>query len=311
METIVGARSAAGPSALEMALSPGVTQGAVYGRLPEETSDETSSHSRWDAPTVGEWLAQLGLAMYSHNFVTHQITGDLLETVEKDDLRELGVNLVGHRLLLMREIASLRRKAEGLERGKMLWQADEVVQRGGPIGFFKHYLLCRPCLRGPDHYKLTGRALVLLRPRELRPPPRFLATCTAPSSCRRSVPSVILAQVVVSHDDRECLSCSAPSSITRSIELGNIAGVTASSSRVCCDCLFGCSADEVLIDLNKELGLADVTPLAVRRGSGWHVVQLIQGAIDDLHDFGPGASTASPTPQSMSRVQASAAKLKC
>ena len=161
METLAGAKTpGAGPSAIEMVLTPGVTTGAVYGRLPEETAGDSASHTQWDAPTVGEWLAQLGLAAYSNNFITHQITGDLLENMDKDDLRELGVNLVGHRLLLMREVGALRRKAVGMELGKMLWQAEEVMQRGGPMGSLHYYGTCRPCIRVPDTYKLTGRALV-------------------------------------------------------------------------------------------------------------------------------------------------------
>jgi len=248
-------------------MTAGVSVPTRYGRLPDETPD---SHWQWDAPTVGEWLGRLGLAAYSQNFVTHQVTGDLLERMDKDDLRDLGVGLVGHRLLLLREVATLRRKAETKERSKMLWQSQEVVHRDGPLGWLRHHLACRPCLRGPDSYTLTGRAVV-----------------------------------IVSHEDRHLLSCSAPSSTTRSIELGNIAGVTHQHRSAPFDCCCGCAADDVVIELNREVGLPPVAPLSVRRGTGWQVAQLIESAVEEAEAFHSKVAGdlggMSPLPQAMAR----------
>ena len=78
----------------------------------------------------------------------------------------------------------------------------------------------------------------------------------------------------------------------------HIAGVVtrhASTWFSCCDC--GCTADEVVVDLNRELGLDPVPPLAVRRGGGWQVAQLIQAAADEatkLHSTGKQMQAISP-----------------
>jgi hypothetical protein len=142
-------------------MSLGVRQGAYYGRLPEDPRDGTAApHWNWDAGAVGAWLTELGLGQHSASFVRHQITGDLLEQLEKADLCDLGVDLVGHRLLLLREVAGLRRKAETRERNRVLWQAEEVLHRTGLFGYLTHYLACKPLTSGPDRYTLTSSALV-------------------------------------------------------------------------------------------------------------------------------------------------------
>lgn len=57
---------------------------------------------------VGEWLGGLGLRQYEKAFVENAIDADLLEQLTAEDLRELGVGLLGHRRKLLTAIESLR-----------------------------------------------------------------------------------------------------------------------------------------------------------------------------------------------------------
>jgi hypothetical protein len=64
----------------------------------------------------------------------------------------------------------------------------------------------------------------------------------------------------------------------------------------------------VFIELNHEIGLPPVAPLAVRSGSGEQVAHLIQGAMEAAHGLhglhgGTSAQAAhgSPVPQAMVR----------
>jgi len=258
METLVGGAS----SILSTVMSPGVRTNATYGRLPEDRPVSTAVHLRWDAHAVGEWLIQLGLGEHRDAFVRHKISGDLLECLEKEDLRELGVNLVGNRLLLMREVARLRNVSAGRERGRMIWEAEEVVHRDGVVGYLQHYLLCHGWWRGRGRYTLTGSSLVIFS---------------------------------YSENTRPCLCC-AEASAMRTIELSSIAGVTAHSAiPTCVDC--GLTADTVHIDLNQELGLAPVPPLAVQAGSGGQVAQLILDAVGHT----------APSPQTLVRSASNSA----
>ncbi len=61
---------------------------------------------------VSEWLRGLGLDQYAPAFRENKITPDLLPSLTAEDLKELGVNLVGDRRRLLNAIAALTSAAE-------------------------------------------------------------------------------------------------------------------------------------------------------------------------------------------------------
>jgi hypothetical protein len=56
---------------------------------------------------VGAWLKNLGLGQYEAAFRDNAIDGDLLPSVTTEDLKDLGVTIVGHRRRLLDAIAAL------------------------------------------------------------------------------------------------------------------------------------------------------------------------------------------------------------
>jgi hypothetical protein len=52
-------------------------------------------------------LASLGLAQYAAAFAANDITDSLLPKLTGEDLKDLGVTSIGHRRLLLDEIATL------------------------------------------------------------------------------------------------------------------------------------------------------------------------------------------------------------
>jgi class 3 adenylate cyclase len=57
---------------------------------------------------VASWLRNLGLERYEAAFGENAVDADLLPTLTADDLKDLGVTLVGHRRRLLEAIAALR-----------------------------------------------------------------------------------------------------------------------------------------------------------------------------------------------------------
>jgi hypothetical protein len=57
---------------------------------------------------VAEWLRGLGLEQYATAFRENDIGERVLPSLTADDLKELGVNLIGHRRLMLDGIAALR-----------------------------------------------------------------------------------------------------------------------------------------------------------------------------------------------------------
>ena len=56
---------------------------------------------------LGEWLRRLGLSQYERAFVDNAIDAEVLAKLTVEDLKELGVTLVGHRRKLLDAIAAL------------------------------------------------------------------------------------------------------------------------------------------------------------------------------------------------------------
>jgi class 3 adenylate cyclase len=57
---------------------------------------------------IAAWLHDLGLQQYQQAFSDNAIDASVLRELTADDLRELGVSLVGHRRKLLAAIAALR-----------------------------------------------------------------------------------------------------------------------------------------------------------------------------------------------------------
>jgi hypothetical protein len=56
---------------------------------------------------VAEWLRGLGLEQYEPAFRTNEIDAAVLPNLTAEDLKDLGVSLVGHRRRLLDAIATL------------------------------------------------------------------------------------------------------------------------------------------------------------------------------------------------------------
>ena len=54
---------------------------------------------------VGEWLRSIGLGQYEVAFRDNEIDDDVLWKLTADDLKDLGVTIVGHRRKIMTAIA--------------------------------------------------------------------------------------------------------------------------------------------------------------------------------------------------------------
>src|SRR6516165_9385993 len=60
---------------------------------------------------LGEWLRSLGLGQYEAAFRENEIDDTLLLRLTAEDLKDLGVAVVGHRRKLLDAIAALRAEA--------------------------------------------------------------------------------------------------------------------------------------------------------------------------------------------------------
>jgi class 3 adenylate cyclase/predicted ATPase len=72
---------------------------------------------------IGVWLRGLGLEQYAPAFLDNAIDAEVLRDLTADDLKDLGVNLVGHRRKLLAAIAALKSEVPPAPKGGAVEQA--------------------------------------------------------------------------------------------------------------------------------------------------------------------------------------------
>lgn len=181
-------------------------------------------------------------------------------------MAEMGIALVGERLVLLAAIAGLSATVE-----EVLWEGEEVLSIHGPIDWFYKTKIRRcfkklTCQRPLfwDKYKLTTSALVVTqRERGLLDD----AVC-----CARAIKQT-----------------------TRHIDLDHIIGVTtdtASKEGAMAECDFGV-ADVINIELDRMKMLKPMLPMVIESGSSPAVVAKIMELIDK--------NRSAPRPPAMAR----------
>merc|ERR1711991_720654 len=76
----------------------------------------------WDGDMVEKWLCSLGFQQYVENFSNKQISGADLMYLNEEELRDMGIYVIGHRKKLMRDITEL------------VWGVDRVCKWIDSIG---------------------------------------------------------------------------------------------------------------------------------------------------------------------------------
>ncbi len=73
---------------------------------------------------IGDWLQSLGLERYEAAFRENEIDETVLPTVTAEDLKDLGVDVVGHRRKLLNAICQSASKFDPLSASKFdpLWR---------------------------------------------------------------------------------------------------------------------------------------------------------------------------------------------
>jgi class 3 adenylate cyclase/DNA-binding winged helix-turn-helix (wHTH) protein len=97
---------------------PGVAHASIVSPFTEPRGDQERKYSgRLPAiPTeMSEWLRELGLEQYGSAFHDNNIDADVLRRLTSEDLRELGVESIGHRRRLLDAIAALRDREQTIE----------------------------------------------------------------------------------------------------------------------------------------------------------------------------------------------------
>ena len=82
-------------------------------------------YENWNARQVAHYVEESGLKSYASMIITHKITGKVVSLLTDEDLKEMGMTVVGDRLRFKQLILKLGRKSRYTGRNKPLWRGEE------------------------------------------------------------------------------------------------------------------------------------------------------------------------------------------
>jgi SAM domain (Sterile alpha motif) len=140
-----------------------------------QDEQEISNYHEWDAQRLGVFFRKKGLGDYQDLLVQHKLTGHLAPLLSDGDLKDMGIGIVGDRLLFRHVIQQLSRRERFHKRITSLWDGQEQV-------FFSPaeencMTLCGFCPIDPSTYKLTTSHLRVKKVQPIRCGPIRLTCC--------------------------------------------------------------------------------------------------------------------------------------
>eukprot|EP00039_Didymoeca_costata_P027381 m.18292 g.18292 ORF g.18292 m.18292 type:complete len:238 (+) comp6273_c0_seq1:177-890(+) len=129
---------------------------------PAETLKDLDPNEvkKWTTKEVIEnFLTPIGLQQLAELFNKHSITGAVLLSLDKKDLKDMKIFHVGERLYIDHCLEALRRQAKKLERETSLWKG---VYPTGSIAYYESFwecfkYKCCPCCMPLTHLKVTAQ----------------------------------------------------------------------------------------------------------------------------------------------------------
>ena len=137
----------AGGSSVTPADYKKMDDGSVFGTSAEDFDN-------WDSQQLADFLSSAGLMAYKKMILDHKITGKCAHMLTDEDLRDMGMIVVGDRLRFKQLMMTMGRKARFGSATKAIWSGEEQKYYSDVekycctcIGLFPDGKLCvRVCL---------------------------------------------------------------------------------------------------------------------------------------------------------------------
>jgi len=88
---------------------------------------EVSGYENWSSQDLANYFANKGLGEYREVIMYHRITGGIAPHLTDNDMKDMGIKIVGDRCRFRKQIVILARKARAVQRTKVIWEAREKL----------------------------------------------------------------------------------------------------------------------------------------------------------------------------------------
>eukprot|EP00934_Nitzschia_sp_Nitz4_P003226 Nitzschia sp. Nitz4//scaffold193_size40683//17234//20681//NITZ4_007499-RA/size40683-processed-gene-0.12-mRNA-1//1//CDS//3329540279//3216//frame0 len=144
---------------------------------PMSENKGVSDFHEWDEEKLGNFFQQRGLGQYGPVLRQHKITGVLAPLLSDNDLKEMGIQIVGDRLMFRHHLKTLARTQRYNKRMEGLWEGEERLFFSGCDRAC--FTLGGLCPVDPSTYKLTTNHLKVKKVQPWRCGPFPLICCGA------------------------------------------------------------------------------------------------------------------------------------
>jgi hypothetical protein len=143
-------------------------------RLLTDSDKDFGDFETWDAKRLGTYFHRRGLD-YREQLVEHKITGALAPLLTDTDLKELGIHIIGDRLLFRHLLQELSRHQRFQRSLQPYWQGQEHLFPSPCARTC--WTVCGLCPVDPTMYKLTSHHLKVRKVVPVRCGPFRLSCC--------------------------------------------------------------------------------------------------------------------------------------
>jgi len=103
-----------------------------YRAMPDSNTtgnneDILSDYHTWSPKQLGIFFRKRGLGEYYDTLRKHKITGQLAPLLNDDDLKQMGIDIVGDRLMFKHHLKDLSRRERYNKRIESFWEGEERI----------------------------------------------------------------------------------------------------------------------------------------------------------------------------------------
>jgi len=154
----------------------------------DETSSELEKFMEWEPMDVANFLETAKLGDYDEVILKHKISGRLLHLLTDQDLKDMGLHIVGDRLRIKALIDTLGRKHRYNKRMKVWWEGTEQLYWTSVDQMC--LTCCYLCPADPSVYTLSSNSLKIKTVNPYR-----LGPCRFPCCYEYSINNIDLTQI--------------------------------------------------------------------------------------------------------------------
>lgn len=126
-------------------------------RVDKANPSDIHDYDKWTPEQLANFFSKTGLGQYHEVFLRHRISGRLAPLLTNEQLKEMGIQIVGDRLRILAIAQAFSHKARYDKRTKSLWEGTEQLYFTDCFKFCCTAGGC--CPDDPSTYKLTSNHL--------------------------------------------------------------------------------------------------------------------------------------------------------